>query len=231
MTDVCFWLIMDVPAGTGAGLEMTEPGYSSLLIPSDGEDLYPDMDTSGATGISGKISTTLVGAAGEYHVLSQLLRRGWIAALAPDGAPNMDILVTDEANNKLCAIQVKTRRDIGADKGWHMKPKHEGMIAPDLFYVFVDVGSTPSDPTICYILPSRIVADCIRSCHEVWLSTPGRNGNAHNDSKVRRLLPDYSNINPVTARNIAIIDNYRSGWLDRYRENWGVLGLPETSKF
>ena len=30
-----------------------------------------------------KISSTIVGAAGEYHVLSQLLRRGWIAALAP----------------------------------------------------------------------------------------------------------------------------------------------------
>ena len=41
-----------------------------------------------------KIPSTLVGAAGEYYVLSQLLRRGWIAAPAPDGAPNMDILVT-----------------------------------------------------------------------------------------------------------------------------------------
>ena len=94
------------------------------------------------------ISSTIVGAAGEYHVLSQLLRRGWIAALAPDGAPNMDILVTDENNDRLCAIQVKTRRDIGSDRGWHMKPKHESATAPDLFYVFVDVGKQPSDPTI-----------------------------------------------------------------------------------
>ena len=80
-----------------------------------------------------RISSTIIGAAGEYHVLSQLLRRGWIAALAPDGAPNMDILVTDENNKKLCAIQVKARRDIGRDKGWHMKPKHEDMVADDLF--------------------------------------------------------------------------------------------------
>ena len=117
-----------------------------------------------------KISSTIVGAAGEYHVLSQLLRRGWIAALAPDGAPNMDILVTDENNQKLCAIQVKTRRDIGHDKGWHMKPKHESMIVDDLFYVFVDVGKQPSDPTTCYVLPSEVVADCIRLCHKVWLA-------------------------------------------------------------
>ena len=116
------------------------------------------------------ISSTIVGAAGEYHVLSQLLRRGWIAALAPDGAPNMDILVTDENNNKLCAIQVKTRRDVGSDRGWHMKPKHESATAPDLFYVFVDVGKQPSDPTISYILPSEVVAECLRRCHKVWLA-------------------------------------------------------------
>ena len=119
-----------------------------------------------------KISSTIVGAAGEHHVLSQLLRRGWIAALAPDGAPNMDILVTDENNQRLCAIQVKTRRDIGYDKGWHMKPKHEEMVVDDLFYVFVDVGKQPSDRTTCYILPSKVVADCIRLCHRVWLDTP-----------------------------------------------------------
>ena len=65
--------------------------------------------------------------------------------------PFSDILVTDENNHKLCAIQVKTRRDIGYDKGWHMKPKHEVMIVEDLFYVFVDVGKKPSDPTICYV--------------------------------------------------------------------------------
>ena len=100
-----------------------------------------------------KISPTIIGAAGEYYVLSQLLRRGWIAALAPDGAPNLDILVTDESSDKLCAIQVKTRRDTGGDRGWHMRRKHETMTADDLFYVFVDVGKQPSDRTFSYILP------------------------------------------------------------------------------
>ena len=178
-----------------------------------------------------KISSTIVGAAGEYHVLSQLLRRGWIAALAPDGAPNMDILVTDENNQKLCAIQVKTRRDIGGDKGWHMKPKHETMFADDLFYVFVDVGKQPSDTTVSYILPSRVVADCIRDCHRVWLDTPGKGGRPHKDSNVRRLLPDYSNIKPNTEEGRNAVDRYRSGWLEHYREEWSILGLPEADGF
>jgi len=178
-----------------------------------------------------KISSTIVGAAGEYHVLSQLLRRGWIAALAPDGAPNMDILVTDENNEKLCAIQVKTRRDIGSDKGWHMKPKHETMVADDLFYVFVDVGRQPSDPTVSYILPSSVVAGCIKDSHRVWLDTPGKGGRPHKDSNVRRLLPDYSNIKPNTEAGRTTMDQYRLGWLEPYRENWSILGLPEADGF
>ena len=143
----------------------------------------------------------------------------------------MDILVTDEDNHKLCAIQVKTRRDIGHDKGWHMKPKHEIMNADDLFYVFVDVGKQPSDPTMCYILPSKVVADCIRLCHQVWLETPGRGGRARKDSNVRRLRPDYSSIKPASEKRRAIVDQYRSGWLTQYRENWGILGLPQADGF
>ena len=178
-----------------------------------------------------KINSTIIGAAGEYYVLSQLLRRGWIAALAPDGAPNMDILVTDENNHKLCAIQVKTRRDIGRDNGWHMKSKHENMIVDDLFYVFVDVGKQPSDPTTCFVLPSKVVADCIRRCHRVWLDTPGKGGRPHQDSNVRRLLPDYSFIQPISEEGRAIVDQYQFGWLTRYCENWSILGLPEADGF
>ena len=179
----------------------------------------------------GKINPTIVGAAGEYHVLSQLLRRGWIAALAPGGAPNMDILVTDANSKKLCAIQVKTRRDVGSDKGWHMKPRSETMISENLFYVFVDIGKQPSDPTTTYILPSTVVADCIRLCHQVWLDTPGKGGRPHKDSDVRRLKPDYSYIKPITKKGKTIINPYRSGWLDQYREKWSILGLPESHGF
>ena len=143
----------------------------------------------------------------------------------------MDILVTDENNRKLCAIQVKTRRDIGHNKGWHMKPKHENMIVDDLYYVFVDVGKQPSDPTTCYILPSKVVAGCIRRCHQVWLDTPGKGGRPHKDSNVRRLLPDHSFIKPISQKGRDIVDRYRSGWLTQYRDNWGILGLPEAEGF
>ncbi len=178
-----------------------------------------------------KVSSAIVGAAGEYHVLSQLLRRGWIAALAPDGAPNMDILVTDEKSNRLCAIQVKTRRDLGGDKGWHMKPKHEELVANDLFYIFVDVGKRPSDETKCYILPSATVADSLKRCHSAWLESPGRDGRPHRDSNIRRLKPDHSNINAINTEGKAAIADYSNGWLEKYREKWSILRLPKVDTF
>ena len=44
--------------------------------------------------------TSLLGAAGEYYVMSELLQRGYIAALAPQGVPNVDIVVTDLSGNR-----------------------------------------------------------------------------------------------------------------------------------
>jgi hypothetical protein len=43
-----------------------------------------------------------------------------------------------------CSIQVKTRRDIGSDGGWHMKGKHENIKSDRLFYCFVDFGQLPT---------------------------------------------------------------------------------------
>ena len=177
---------------------------------------------------SKKNYTTITGASGEYYVLSQLLRRGWIAALAPNGAPNMDILVTDVNSEKLCAIQVKTAREITNRNGWHMSRKHETIISDKLFYVFINIGKQPSAPIISYILPSRLVVDCIRSTHQVWLATPGRGGKPHKEAAMRMLFPDHTHVKPKTEKGKAIIDQFRDGWLNPYRENWSILGIPEA---
>lgn len=44
--------------------------------------------------------STLLGAAGEYYVMAELLRRGFIAALAPQGVPNSDIVVANLTGDK-----------------------------------------------------------------------------------------------------------------------------------
>ncbi len=44
-------------------------------------------------------NSTILGAAGEHYVMCQLLRRDLIAALAPTGVPNADIIVTDKGTS------------------------------------------------------------------------------------------------------------------------------------
>jgi hypothetical protein len=163
--------------------------------------------------------TTLLGAAGEYHVMTELLLRGYIAALAPHGVPKADILVTDDNGERHCSIQVKTRRDRGSDGGWHMNVKHEGIRSERLFYCFVDFGKIPTTRPQVYVLPSECVADALKASHRKWLDTLGKQGQQRNDSPMRRLLPDYTNIFGAT-------DNpYRMGWLDQYRDAWHLLHL------
>lgn len=154
--------------------------------------------------------------------MSELLRRGYIAALAPQGVPNADIVVTDIEGARLCSIQVKTRRDIGSDGGWHMKEKHEQIRSDRLFYCFVDFGKSPTTRPSLFIMPSVMVADVLTASHRRWLANPGRGGRAHKDGPMRRLLPDYKHLfgreNP-----------YPLGWLDGFRDAWHVLKLEAPS--
>src|ERR1700751_2982210 len=117
---------------------------------------------------------TLLGAAGEHYVLRQLLRRNYNAALAPQGVPNADIIITDIQANRLFAIQVKSRRDIGSDKGWHMKAKHELVRSEFILYCFVDFGTGLDLKTVTYVVPSAVVAAVLAESHSLWLKTPGK---------------------------------------------------------
>lgn len=159
-------------------------------------------------------ATSLTGAAGEHFVMSELLRRGMIAALAPAGVPNCDIVVTDDIGDRLCAVQVKTRLGKGSDRGWHMSKKHEALTSPSLFYCFVDFGGTTKEPPFTYVVPASVVATCLAENHEAWLGQPGARGQARNDNDMRRFLPDYSHLG---------LGRYDDGWLAQYREAWHQL--------
>lgn len=163
-------------------------------------------------------ATSLTGAAGEHFVMSELLRRDLIAALAPAGVPNCDIVVTDEIGDRLCAVQVKTRRGKGSDRGWHMGKKHEGLTSPSLFYCFVDFAMGTGSAPFTYVVPAAVVATTLKECHAAWLAQPGAKGQARNDSDFRRFLPDYSDLK---------MGKYEDGWLDPFREAWHLLQEQE----
>lgn len=161
------------------------------------------------------VASTILGAAGEHYIMYQLLRRNQIAALAPAGVPNADLIVSDNIGNKLCAIQVKVRRDIGTDGGWHMSKKHEDIVAANLFYCFVDLGKSMEEQPKCWVVPSGVVATVLIVSHKKWLATPGKNGREHKDTNMRRFLPSYD--------HLAIGGEYSAGWLNQYRDAWHLL--------
>lgn len=162
-------------------------------------------------------ASSLTGAAGEHFVMSQLLRRGMIAALAPAGVPNCDIVVTDDIGDRLCAIQVKTRNNTGADLGWHMSKKHESLTSPSLFYCFVDFALGHDTGPFTYVVPAAVVAQTLAETHQAWLNQPGVRGQKRNDSEMRRFRPSYGHLE---------MGKYEMGWLDPFREAWHLLERP-----
>jgi hypothetical protein len=91
-----------------------------------------------------------------------------------------------------------------------MGAKHEAMVEKDLFYCFVNLDLYA--PSV-YIVPSKVVAKVVREVHAEWLARPGRNGQAHNDSDMRRIKVEY-------GPNVTCV---KSGWMDKYHEAWDLL--------
>lgn len=144
----------------------------------------------------------LIGAAGEHLVLSRLLTFGLLASAAPRGARTVDILVNSLDDRKPLLVQVKTTV-VGVSNGWPMGAKHEEVRDEDLFYTFVDLK--PSHPDV-YVIPAATVAEVLVKDHQRWLNTPGKEGQPHNDSKMRRLRPSCH--------------GQQEDWLTAYREKW-----------
>ncbi len=163
-----------------------------------------------------KPKPAIIGAAGEHLVMGELLRRGHIAAMAPQGAPNMDILIADECGETLFCVQVKTRTQHGGDRGWHMGKKHETIRGDRLYYVFVDLAISEGAAPDFFIIPADVVAETVRETHAAWLRNPGRNDHVRKDNDIRKIRPDYS----ASYTNEAVDSRYTIGWMEQYRSAW-----------
>ncbi len=130
-----------------------------------------------------KPPSILVGVAGEYFVAAELSRRGYVASITLRNTKGVDILASNQEATRQVAIQVKTNR---RDKPeWMLGAKAESYHADNLFYVFVNLKGDRLRPDF-YIVPSKVVAESIHSGHKAWLETPGRKGQPHKDSPIRK---------------------------------------------
>ncbi len=159
--------------------------------------------------MTAKAPTSLTGAAGEHYCMTQLLLRGYLAALTPRGAPEADILVRSADGAVAAEIQVKARSGHGG-KGWRMSEKHQDIIRPGLFYCFVDFGHAAGWPV--HVMPAKDVARYLTLSHREWLETPGQGGKKHKDWPGRFISPHR----PVKGDP--------ADWMEPYKEGWALIG-------
>lgn len=133
-----------------------------------------DADPSDKTG--------RIGIAGEYFVVAELTRRGYVASLTSKNTKMVDILASDKNGAHLAAIQVKTC-DNPKQLKWKMSHSVEKTEAPNLYYVFVNMngGLEPS----YYVVPSKYVAYRVKEDYENWLNAPGKNGHIRQETTMR----------------------------------------------
>jgi hypothetical protein len=146
----------------------------------------------------------LIGNAGEYAVMSELLRRGWIAALAPRNAPDFDIMATDREVDVRIPVKTKSAHY----EAWQWMSKNDGTAIrhlgyPNDFFVLLDLRpeTTRND---YYILPTETLSKILNDDFEVWKATPGVRGRPHDPAKKHRGLS--------VRKHKTQLEQYREAW-------------------
>ena len=152
----------------------------------------------------------LIGNAGEYYVMGELLKRGVIAALAPRNAPSFDILATNRKNR---AINIRVKTKSGELPIWQYSIKKDGEIFRNLskendFTILVDLGRGTSEMKF-YVVPTHVINGWLREDFETWCDTPGKNGHIHSRNMKKRILDEK-----IHAQKLC---KYLDGWDNLWR--------------
>ena len=170
--------------------------------------------------------SAILGASGEYLVLSHLLRLNFVAGKAPDNTKDYDLIVLNKDGTSSSPIQVKT-----TFKETHclLQEKHEKVIK-NLIFCFVCMSKDTHASEI-FVINSKVVACAISTSHKIWLKLPGLKGQKHNESSMRALHRDFSFFTKVknykeylNKEETKFIDEHSIGWMDKYKEAWNFIG-------
>jgi len=124
---------------------------------------------------------SLVGLAGEFHVLAQLAERGIVGALTLGHTKGVDILAHNPRTGAVRKVEVKTTRGTPASANlwhtgkvysWTMSEKHEALDDRNLVFCFVHLTGPQSQP-IVFVVPANEVAEYVHWEHHLWLQSTG----------------------------------------------------------
>jgi hypothetical protein len=158
---------------------------------------------------AGKGTHNEVGLAGEFHVLAQLLQRGYSAHPTLGNTKGMDILVVDQESGHILKVEVKTARDAlhaptkRAWWQWPLSSKAEKIGSPNLVYCFVHLGEPGVLPRFFLVSSEEVAEHCSRE-HEEWIAA-----------------------GPEEKREIRLNTSIRNFWFyddeNGYENDWGLL--------
>jgi len=149
------------------------------------------------------------GNASQFFVAGELCRRGYSAVVTLGNTPNTDILCSNIEGTRFVHIQVKTY--VPGNSTCSVGLKSEKDFGENFFWILGGIPQPQSKSGFEYfIIPSTDMAKNIKEAHELWLRTPGRNGQAHNQTNIRTVhIPPYKSF---------------SGWdISKYRERWDLI--------
>ena len=150
---------------------------------------------------------TFRGNASQFFVAGELCRRGYYAVVTLGNAANTDILCSNVAGTKFVHIQVKTYIP---DKSptCSVGQKAEKEYQDNFFWVLGGIREPEDDkPNEVYVVPASVMSAQIKSAHQNWLETPGKEGRVHKDSTVRTV-----HIPPARNQYSWDVSPYKNAW-------------------
>lgn len=150
------------------------------------------------------------GNASQFFVAGELCRRGYSAVVTLGNTPNTDILCSNIEGTRFVHIQVKTY--IPGNKTCSVGRKAEKYYGEEFFWVLGGIPEPDSQSAFeYYIIPSKDMSENVLKGHNIWLDSPGKKGQQHNDSNVRTI---------VLPPNISSV----YGWdISQYRNRWDLI--------
>ena len=146
------------------------------------------------------------GNASQFFVAGELCRRGFAAVVTLGNTPNTDILCSNIAGTRFVHIQVKTF--IPGIRTCSVSKKSEKYFGDSFFWVLGGIPKPDSDKEfVYYIIPSKIMSENVIENHQLWLNTPGQQGQKHNENSVRTVL-----LPPRIHTNGWDVNEYKNRW-------------------
>ncbi|MGO9604145.1 MAG: hypothetical protein ACLQAT_12225 [Candidatus Binataceae bacterium] len=143
----------------------------------------------------------IVGSAGEYFAMAELLRKGWLAGLTPRGTRDYDIIATKDAQT--IHVRVKTKTADSKLFRWNLRQDGRVFRTPigeNDFCILVDIGGATPE---YFLIPTPRVEVELQQIRSNWLA-----------EKATR--------NP-TNRVIAFELGRHDRFLSEFKNNWSLL--------